>query len=157
MSGVIVSCTGAKKAESMKTVQNVSVPSPKLIIYQTKKDYSKLVPIILSDDKKSIESYPDIKDVYYGGVLAYPTQLHKGYLIDNRGINLNVAFISLTYQEYSNLSETPLSEELMHMIIDREPLVSMYSCGIRSSYQDEESDLNSRIDANDFSTFTKLK
>jgi hypothetical protein len=141
----------------MKTEQNVSITSPKAIIYQLKKDYSKLVPIILSDDKKSIESYPDIKDIYFGGVLAYPTQLHNGYWMDNRGINLNVAFISLTYEEYSKLKKTPLPEELMHMIIDRDPLVGMYSCGTRASYKNIESDLNSRIDANDFSTFTKLK
>jgi len=157
LSGVIASCCSTKKAESMKTEQKVNIPGPKVIIYKTKKDYSKLVPIILSDDKKSIESYPDIKDVYRGDSLAYPTQLHKDYWLDNRGINLNVAFIRLTYEEYSKLNETPSSEELLNMVIDNQPLVSMYSCGTRASYQDVESELNSKIDSNDFSTFTELK
>ncbi len=157
LSGVISSCCSTKKAESMKTEQKVNIPGPKIIIYKTKKDYSKLVPIILSDDKKSIESYPDVKDVYRGDSLAYPTRLHNDYWLDNRGINLNVAFISLTYEEYSKLRETPSSEELINMIIDSQPLVSMYSCGTRASYQDVESELNSKIDANDFSRFTKLK
>ncbi len=157
LSCVMISCSGAKKAESMKTEQNESVAGPKAIIYQTKKDYSKLVPVILSDDKKSIESYPDIKDIYFGDALAYPTQLHKGYWLDNRGISKNVAFIKLSYEEYSKLQKTPSPEELLTMIIDDQPLVSMYSCGLRSSYQDITHDLNSMIDADDFSAFTKMK
>ncbi len=141
----------------MKTDQKVSVSGPKAIIYQTKKDYSKLVPIILSDDKKSIESYPDIKDIYFNGTLAYPTLLHKGYWLDNRGINKNVAFIKLSYEEYSKLQKTPVPEELLIMIVDDQPLVSMYSCGVRSSYEDIEKEMNARIDSSDFSAFTKIK
>lgn len=157
LSGLILSCSSAKKAESKKTDPMEKITGPTVIIYQTKKDYSKLVPIILSEDKKSIESYPGIKDVYMGNSLAYPTRLHNNYWLDNRGINLNVAFISLTYEEYSELKETPTPEELINMIVDKQPLVSMYNCGSRASYQDVESDLNSKIDANDFSFFTELK
>ena len=157
LSCMIISCSGSKKTESMKTDQKVSVSGPKAIIYQTKKDYSKLVPIILSDDKKSIESYPDIKDIYFNGTLAYPTLLHKGYWLDNRGINKNVAFIKLSYEEYSKLQKTPVPEELLIMIVDDQPLVSMYSCGVRSSYEDIEKEMNARIDSSDFSAFTKIK
>lgn len=156
-SAVIISCGITKKAENMNSDQKAFLSGPKAIIYQTKMDYSKLVPVILSDDKKSIESYPDIKDVYFNENLAYPTQLHKGFLLDNRGINANVAFIKLTYEEYSKLSKTPSQEELMKMIIDAQPIVSMYSCGLRSSYQDIGKELNTKIDIGDFSMFVKIK
>lgn len=157
ISGTIVSCCSAKNAENMKSDQKSFLPGPKAIIYQTKMDYSKQVPIILSDDKKSIESYPDVKDVYFNESLAYPTQLHKGYLLDNRGINANVAFIKLTYEEYSKLPKTPTPAELMKMFIDAQPIVSMYSCGLRSSYQDIGKELNMKIDSDDFSMFVKIK
>lgn len=154
---LISSCCSARKAEHVKSGQAFYVTGPEVIIYQTKKDYSKLIPIILSDDKKSIISYPDVKDVFYNGILAYPTQLHEGYWLDNRGINKNVAFIKLTYDEYSKLPITPSAEELMNMIIENEPIIRMYSCGIRSSYKDIETELNSKIDNVNFSTFKKIK
>jgi len=141
----------------MKSEQNAFSPAPKVIIYQTKTDYSKLVPVILSDDKKSVESYPDIKDVYFNGKLAYPIQLHNGYWLDNRGITKNAAFIKLTYEEYSKLSKTPSPEELINMIIDIQPFVSMYSCGSRSSFKNIENELNTLIDAGNFSAFIKIK
>ena len=157
LSGMIVSCCSVKNADNVKSNQNAFVSGPKVIIYQTKEDYSKLVPVMLSDDKQFLESYPDIKDVYFNGSLAYPIQLHKGYWLDNRGISRNVAFINLTYEEYSKLPNTPLPDELMNMLIDVQPLVSMYSCGLRSSYKDIEQELNAKIDADDFSTFEKIK
>jgi hypothetical protein len=157
ISGVISSCCSTKKAGSMKSNEPTFSPSPKAIIYQTKKDYSNLVPVILSEDKKSIQSYPDIKDIYFNGKLAYPTPLHKGFWLDNRGINSNVAFIKLTYEEYSKLPKTPLPEELMNMIIDYQPIVSMYVCGPRSAYLDIVQEVNIKIDAGDFSGFLKVK
>ena len=133
------------------------MPGPKVIIYQTSADYSKLVPVILSADRKSLVSYPDVKDVYFNGTLAYPTPLNRGYLLDNRGINKDVAFLKVTYEEYSRLSKTPSPDELLKMVIATKPLKSMYQCGNRSAYKDIEKELNSKIDAGDFSTFTKIK
>jgi len=157
ISAVISSCCSVKKAENAQTSEKTSIPGPKVIIYQTTKDYSMQVPIILSDDKKTLVSYPDIKDVYYNGILAYPTKLNKEYLLDNRGISKNVAFINLTYEEYSKLSKTPDAVQLMKMIIDKDPISKMYSCGVRSTYKEIEQELNSKIDAGDFSGFTKIK
>ncbi len=154
---VIFSCGSTRKAENMKSTQNVQATGPKAIIYQTKEDYSKLVPVILSDDKKTIESYPDIKDVYIDGSLACPTQLHNGYWLDNRGISANVAFLKVTYEEYSKLPKTPSPEELMKMLTETQPIITMYSCGLRSSYKDIVKALNAKIDAADFSTFIKIK
>ena len=157
MTGILTACCTAKKTETTQSAKSVSVPGPKVIIYQTVKDYSKLVPITLSDDGKSIVSYPDVKDVYYNGSLAYPTQLNKGYLLDNRGINQNVAFLNITYEAYSKLPATPAPDKLLKMVADSKPIKIMYSCGVRSIYKDIEKELNSKIDAGDFSAFTKLK
>jgi len=150
-------CCSVKKAEKAPSAQASLAVGPTVIIYKTMKDYSKLVPIILSDDKKTLESYPGIKDVFFNDSLAYPTKLHNGYWLDNRGINKNVAFINLTYEAFAKLPMTPSAEELMNMIIDRQPVIGMYSCGNRSSYKDIVLELNTRIDAGDFSAFKKIK
>ena len=89
-------------APTLKSGQN-SVPSPPCIVYKTKSDYSKNIPVILSDDQTRIVSYPDVKDVYFKGNLAYPTVLNDGFLLDNRGIGPNVAFLSVTYEQYSKM------------------------------------------------------
>ena len=73
-------------------------------------------------------SYPDIKDVYYKGQLAYPTKLANGYLLDNRGISKNVVFLKYTYKEYSSLKETPSKETLLNIILDKNPIIEIYSC-----------------------------
>ncbi len=157
ISSVFSSCCTPQKADMTNVTAIVSIPGPNAIIYKTRKDYSKLVVIILSDDKKSIESYPDIKDVFYNGVLAYPTKLHDGFFLDNRGINKNAAFLKLTYEEYSKLPKTPSSGELMEMIIDKNPLRSMYNVGSRPTFKDIEHELNNKIDAGDFTSFIKIK
>lgn len=140
--------------KQLATTPHKVIPTgPKVIIYQTYHDYSKLVPISLSEDKKSVVSYPDIRDVFYNGNLAYPVQLHGGFWLDQRGINKNVAFINLTYQEYSELAKTPYPDELLKMITDLKPLLCMYSCGKWGAYEDIEKELNTMIDVGDFSGF----
>lgn len=164
---LISACTPSKKTSQENPVQVTAVKAvnstkavtamPEVIIYQTTRNYSELVPVILSDDKKKIESYPDVKDIYFKGKLAYPTQLHRGYWLDNRGISKNVAFTKLTYEAYSKLPVTPSAENLMTMITDSKPIKRMYSCGKRSSFKDIVSELNAKIDKGDFSGFTRIK
>ena len=147
----------AKNTDHAKSGQVLSVTEPEIIIYKTTRNYSEFVPVILSEDKKSIESYPDVNDVYYKGKLAYPTPLNKGYWLDNRGISKNVAFTKLTYEAYSKLPVTPSAQNLMTMITDTKPIKRMYSCGKRSSYKDIVLELNTKIDKGDFSGFTRIK
>jgi len=135
----------------------MALPGPKVIIYKTKKDYSQNVPILMSKDKKSVVSYPDKKDLTIDGKLVLPTVLSKGYLLDNRGISADVAFLKLTYQEYIALPKTPNSEELLPLILDKNPLKSMYMCGLKSKFNKIEEELNEKINSNDFSTFVKIK
>jgi hypothetical protein len=133
------------------------LPSAPCIIYKTKADYSKYVPVMLSADKKSIVSYPDIRDVYYKGKLAYPTLLTDGFLLDNRGIGPNAAFLSITYEAYSSLAKTPAVDELMKSILDPDPITEMYNCGNRSKYSDPEKELNELITSGKLNNFKKLK
>jgi hypothetical protein len=144
---------------SVSTVKSgkSSVPSPPCLIYKTKSDYSKNIPVILSDDKTTIISYPDVKDVYYKGILAYPTVLNDGFLLDNRGIGPNVAFLTLSYEQYSKMNKTPSAIEFFQLILDRDPLLEMYQCGNRSKYSDIENELNELISSGKFKSCKKLK
>ncbi len=129
----LVSCKCHKKGEQEGTkTQNVIQESSRVIapviIYKTNADYYNNVPVILSDDKTDIVSYPGITDVYYNGKLAYPTRLENGYLLDNRGVSKNVAFLSYTYEQYSKLPANPKKKDLLNMIIDKNPLIELYKC-----------------------------
>ena len=57
-----------------------------------------------------------------------PTYLKKGYYLDNRGISPNTAFIALTYEEYAQLKTAPSIEQLMKLIVNRNPIKKMYRC-----------------------------
>jgi hypothetical protein len=107
--------------------ESVRVIAP-VVIYKTNADFYNNVPVMLNDAKTDIVSYPDIVDVFYNGKLAYPTRLENGYLLDNRGISKNTAFLKYTYEEYSKLSATPTKEELLKMIISKNPLIELYNC-----------------------------
>ena len=137
--------------------QIIGVASPSLLVYKTSGEYNSNVPVILSEDKSEITSYPDIKDVYYQGALAYPTMVADGYLIDNRGIGKNVAFISHTYEAYSQLKETPSAEELYSMIIDKDPLLELYDLGPRIKYKDLIEDVNNIILNGELKNYKRLK
>jgi hypothetical protein len=147
---ILASCSTVKKnqitMEAKETDKNKVILNFKdghqTVIYKTKKNYNNLVPVILSDDKSQIVSYPHPKDVFYMGELSYPIELKDGYLLDNRGINSNVAFLSITYEEYSKLETVPLLDELYKMILEIDPLTEIYNCGNRYTFKNEISDLN---------------
>ena len=131
--------------KTQKSTQNhaVEMAVQPTIVYKTKKNYDKNVGILLSDDKKTIVSYPHPTDV---SAQNYPISLKNGYLLDNRGIGRNVAFISLTYEEYATLKTAPSSAELLNMVIDNDPLKKMYYCGGRTNFSDILVELNQLID-----------
>ncbi len=124
------------------------IPGPSAIVYKTKNNYNDLVAVILSDDKSEIISYPAPSDVKKEGYNPNPTILKNGYLLDNRGINPNVAFINLTYQQYGELKEVPTLKKLFEMIVDKDPLLEMCNCGNRDSILNTEAKLNYLITKN---------
>jgi hypothetical protein len=135
----------------------VAAPGPPCIIYKTRADFSRLIPVELSEDKTQLASFPDVADIYREGELAYPTTLNNGFLLDNRGIGPNVAFLKLTYDDYRKLDGTPPAAELMENILERDPLTEMYQCGNRSQYKDVVSELNQLISSGRLAECKKLK
>ena len=112
---------------------------------------------MFSADKNKIISYPDKKDIYFKGNLAYPTPLTGGFLLDNRGIGPDVAFLNITYEAYRDLGKTPSMDELMQLILDKDPIAEMYQCGYRSHYADPEKELNELISSGNLKNCKKLK
>ena len=83
--------------------QKVGAVAPPVYIYKTTKDYSQYVPVMLSEDRSRIVSYPDPADVRHGNGYATPTPLKTRYWYDNRGIVECVAFTKYTYKEYAQV------------------------------------------------------
>lgn len=119
----------------------VSQALPSAIVYKTKKNWNRCVPIGLSQDRREIISYPSPSDVSARGTGSEPTPLVDGYLLDNMGIGTNVAFISLTFSAYGNLSQAPDLEAMTRMIVEKEPVAEMWNLGVRSQFRSTE-DIN---------------
>jgi hypothetical protein len=117
---------------------------PPTIVYKTRQNYNNLIPVLLSEDKRKIISYPSPEDVNRQEHLL-PSQLQNGYLLDNKGINKNVAFLKMSYKEYADLKKTPSLSQLYKMIKDKDPLLEMYDCGNRYAYKDVQNQLNNMI------------
>ena len=124
--------------EKFQTEETAGTKSlPHALVYKTKKDYSKNVPVTMNEDKTTIVSYPAPTDIFFNGTFAYPTPLENGYLLDNRGIGPNVAFLDYTYQEYSELKQVPDMKTLIKRIIDRDPFMELWDCGTRKQSKAE--------------------
>lgn len=128
---------------------------PRALVYKTKKDYSELVPVILSDDKKEIVSYPHPSDISSVLETVVPNALSAGYLLDNRGINAYVAFLSISYVEYAKLKEAPTLIEMQKLIVDRDPLIELCDCGLKSALSNPEVQLNKLIEKKTLKTICK--
>jgi hypothetical protein len=141
---ILSSChTGSKTSVSDKGMglsPDFRNPGPPTMVYKTRKNYNDKVAIILSPDKSEIISYPDPADIDMSKVL--PAPLANGFLLDNRGIDPNVAFLKMTYAEYAKLPKAPSKEELYKMIIDKNPIKEMCNCGNRKSIDDPVSQIN---------------
>lgn len=130
-------------------------PAPQALVYKTKGDYANRVPVLLSDDKTEIIAYPHPADLRVGKAFLTPTTLDEGYLLDNKGIGVNVAFLSYTYEEYSKLAEVPTLKELYDKIIDKEPLTELCNCGSKKALIEPEKQLNSLIKGGKLRTVCK--
>ncbi len=120
--------------------------SPHVIVYKTKKNYRNNVPVILSEDRSQIISYPGPGDIVTGSGYTLPVILLKGYLLDKRGIGKKSAFLSYTYEKYSKLTDLPPLDEMNKMIIDRNPIAELYDCGVRNPEVNSEEKINQLID-----------
>lgn len=157
---IMVSCsqsvTHSTSGNDKKPAAKVTALAP-CIFYKTKADYRMNVPVILSEDKTRIVSYPDVLDIRKQGELVYPVELVNGFLLDNRGIGPAVAFLSFTYDDYSKLKSTPSMVELMNHIIDKDPVTEMYRCGTRNNAVDKVSELNHALETGKMTGFIRIK
>ncbi len=153
---VVIICYGMDCKLSEKSFVPVYGSGPPTLVYKTRADYSNNVPIILSDDKKKIIAFPDPVDVFINGKYPTPTVLKNGYLLDNRGIGKNVAYLKMTYAEYARLPQPPSGEEMFAMIIDKEPLTELCNCGNRNTIKNPEQRMNQLIKEKQLHTACKV-
>lgn len=136
--GFIISATTAN-------AQPVGMARPHVLVYKTKTNCRCKVPVVLSSDKKTVVSYPDPADVQTGSNNLLPVSLHKGYLLDQRGVGLNTAFLNISYKKYSKLNAVPTQKELYAMIADKDPLTELYDCGVKDDSKNSKKALNQLI------------
>ena len=123
------------------------ISQPPMVIYKMKRDYSRNVPVLLSDDKKEIVSYPHPLDLI--GMTSkevMPIRLHGGYFLDRRGINKNVAFLNISYNNYRKLRRPVSISEIEKLLLDRNPLTDFLSCPDITYSRKFVQDINSLID-----------
>lgn len=156
---VLASCKSnneikTKINEDMFSEKNVT--HPPVFVYKTKNNYNNLVPVLLSDDKKEIISYPAPSDLKVGNKLLKPTFLQNGYLLDKKGINKNVAFLKYTYDEYSKFEYPPTLKVLHENILDKEPLLELYNCNIQNNEYVSKNYLNEIINNGELRTICDI-
>ena len=144
-----------------KPKHNLFVPDftqgPPTIVYKTNADYYNHVPVLLSLDKKEIIGYPHPSDIKFGeDGFQLATRLIDGYLLDNRGIWINVAFLKYTYKEYAELKELPTLDELYGSIIEFNPIVEMCNCGSRAKFKDVATEIEFMIKNNQLKITCKV-
>lgn len=143
LTAAMASCTSGRVAMVPAAVVPAVAANAPTLLYRTKGDYRNLVPVLFSDDHRTIVAYPAPSDV--ASPAPNPTALVQGYWLDNRGIGLNVAFLKLTYAEYANLPAAPSLQDLEALIVDRDPLVTLCDCGPRTSFPNPMAQLNDLI------------
>lgn len=113
-----------------------------IAIYKTNKDYYYNVPVQLSEDKKTITSYPSVSDLYINGEALYPLKLKEDYLLSRTGVGKNYVFLDYTFEEYKKLKEINPNELFKH-IKDFNPFIELYECYNHGNLYD----LNEKITA----------
>lgn len=159
---VLYTITGCKPKQNavqttVATSADVSYTGEQTIVYKTRGDYSKFVPVTLNEAKTEVVSYPAPTDVYRGGTLAYPTVLTNDYWLDNRGISSNTAFLNITYDDYSKFNHAPSLTAMLEMVIDKDPFTEIYNIGSRSRFTNEVNEINDIIRKGGLKNFKRLK
>lgn len=129
---------------------------PPTIVYKTRADYADYVPVRMNDARTEVVFCPDPRDLRKPDGYHEPIALTQGYFVDNRGIDTNVAFLKLTYQDYANLTRRPTQKELADLMLDKDPLLELCDCGSRTAFRDVEAALNAAITAGTLRTKCKI-
>lgn len=113
-----------------------------LYIYKSKLSNNTWVPITLTDDKKSVMSYPHPKDVQRDGELLTPIRLKDGFLLDRQGINKNMVFIHISYADYAKRNGPLPIDSMLMMIVEPDPIIELYQIGYWGDFDDPVKELN---------------
>ncbi|HQN98502.1 MAG TPA: hypothetical protein PKU86_03530 [Bacteroidales bacterium] len=127
---LLTTCKTTHQNMQSQQESNFSQSPAPIMVYKTRNDYSKLVPIVLSPNKDSVLNYPHPQDLKQGNSFRYPVLLEEGYLLDRKGIQAGTAFLKITYEEYVELNELPSPDQLLEMIADADPFTELYRCRI---------------------------
>lgn len=137
--GIILSLLFLISCTPTVDLSQVDFEGPPTVIYKVSEEYVNLVPIVLNEDKTKVIAYPAPSDMFnIKGELRFPTPLEKGFYLDQIGVGLNTAYISLSIEEYSNLESPPRLDELYQLIVSKDPFKRMYNLGNRKQYINEE-------------------
>lgn len=143
--------------ETTKDMSHIDFDGIPTVVYQMKKDYSALVPVILDDSKTKVVSYPSPKDMFHpNGELRAQQQLSDDFYLDQIGLTINSAFISYTIEHYSHIIMPPSPDSLFKLIVDSDPFKKMYNLGNRKQYL-EEGKVESIVSSGDYKHYKKLK
>ncbi len=95
---------------------------PRAVVYKTNGDYDDNVMVTLTQNRRSLVSFPAPGDV---GSFSNPVKLSDGWLLDRRGsIGRNTAFLTWTYENYSKLETPPSPDQLMKSVIGQARVTS---------------------------------
>lgn len=147
---LLSSCSTSKTGNNNSNTLNFQpnfAPGPPTIVYKTIEDVNDLVPVLLNEEKTRIISYPSKNDIKTGVNYKTPTVLKQGWLLDEKGINQNVAFLSLNYIEYSKLDSLPSIDSMFKLIVNFNPIDKMCNCGNRISIPNPIEQLNELIES----------
>lgn len=154
----LAACCGRKHgAEDTSATTNgtVGASSPRILVYRTREDHKDHVPVLLSADHSRIISYPHPNDLKTANGLPVPTPVGQGYLLDNRGISRDVAYLGMTWAEYAALPEAPTLEKLNALIIDRDPLTELWEGDRRANLKDPVKEVSAWVEAGELEKHCK--
>jgi len=115
-----------------------------IVVYKTNKNYNHQVAVTLNTDKTMVISYPDPSDIR--SFRPYPIHLKSKYLLDQRGIDSNVAFLKLSYRQYSKLKVAPEPNFILsNLILDNDPILEFHIIEKYPPNSDVKQLLNQRI------------
>jgi hypothetical protein len=98
-----------------------SAATGSVVVYKTKKDYRNHVSVQLSADGLTITAYPGPSDV----LAQKPIELAEGYLLKRM---IGDAYLSLSIDEYASTSHSYSVEDLLALVIDKDPYLEKYDC-----------------------------
>jgi len=102
-------------------IQKPDTAREPVVVYKTKMDYRNHVSVQLSADGLTITSYPGPSDV----LAQKPIELAEGYLLKRM---VGDVYLSLTIDAYAKSSHTYTVEDLLALVIDKDPYLEKYDC-----------------------------